>query len=120
MPTVEVVGTDGLEATVTLTGELGLDAADSLRRCLHELANRGVKRVTLDCFEVLFLGAACRRVLVTEGFAFRATGGELLLRRVPWWVFTELRDTPIVRLMSVMPSRGLTPRPILRRAPSHH
>ena len=73
-------GTDG-RAVLSVAGEVDLQSAPELRERLIALYHEGERVVVLDMSDVAFLDSTGLGVIVAALKRFRASGGDLVLRR---------------------------------------
>jgi len=98
-------GTDG--PVVMLSGEADLTTTELLREMLAAQLSTGVRRVTVDASELLFLDSASLRVLVLAARALQARHGTLVLARPQPLVARLLEITGADRLLDVQEAAGL-------------
>ena len=86
-----------------LSGEADLTTTELLREMLATQLSTGVRRVTVDASELLFLDSASLRVLVLAARALQARHGTLVLARPQPLVARLLEITGADRLLDVRP-----------------
>ena len=67
-------------ATVRVTGEIDMESSPALRSRLLELARAGVRHVTLDMTDTVFIDSTGLHALAAAVTELKVTGGELVLR----------------------------------------
>ena len=71
---------DGTDAIVRVSGEIDMESSPTLKSRLIELAQAGVRRVTVDMTETAFIDSTGLHALVVAVKELRTHGGTLVVR----------------------------------------
>ncbi len=89
------------EAVLSLQGELDLDSAPQLRRCVASLVDQGVCQITMDLAELSLLDSTGLTVLVQASKRVRERGGDLALQAPTPGTWRVLEITGLTEVFAI-------------------